>query len=32
MRFLGPTLKDAARLGLPGVGGVPFEMHLKELL
>ena len=32
MRFLGPALKDAARLGLPGVGGVPFEMHLKELL
>ena len=32
MRFLGPALKDAARLGLPGVGGVPFEMHLGELM
>ena len=32
MRFLEPALKDAARLGLPGVGGVPFELHLKELL
>ena len=32
MRFLEPALKDAARLDLPGVEGVPFEMHLKELL
>jgi len=32
MRFLEPALKEAARLGLPGVGGVPFELHLKELL
>ena len=32
MRFLAPALKDAARFGLPGVGGVPFEMHLRELL
>ena len=35
MRFLEPALKDAKRLlaaGVPGEGGVPFEMHLKELL
>ncbi|MDR2687344.1 MAG: PfkB family carbohydrate kinase [Oscillospiraceae bacterium] len=32
MRFLEPALKDAKRLGLPGVGGVPFELHLRELL
>jgi len=32
MRFLEPALQDAARLGLPGAGGVPFELNLKELL
>ena len=32
MRFLAPALADAVRLGLPGEGGIPFEMHLQELL
>jgi len=32
MRFLEPALKDAARSGVPGVEGVPFEAHLRELL
>ena len=32
MKFLEPALRDAARLGLPKEGGVPFEPHLKELL
>ena len=32
MRFLEPALQDAKRLGAAGVEGVPFELHLKELL
>jgi len=32
MRFLAPALRDAAGMDLPGVGGVPFETHLRELL
>ena len=32
MRLLEACLRDAARLALPREGGVPFELHLKELL
>jgi len=32
MRFLEACLRDAARLDVPEVEGVPFELHLKELM
>ena len=32
VRFLAPALRDAVRMGLPGEGGIPFELHLQELL
>lgn len=32
MRFLQAALRDAVRFGLPGPEGIPFELHLKELL
>jgi len=32
MRFLEASLRDALRLNLPEQGGVPFELHLKELI
>jgi len=32
MRFLEASLAEAARLSLPKAHGVPFELHLKELL